>query len=354
VSGTGARAGHLAIALLVSLSAAAGCKPGERAPAPEGRAKPVTIAVSPYFSNAPLFIAQEEGYFIEEGLAVTLQPPPVNTTSEVVPALAQGRIDAIAGGLTIGMLNAMSLGAHIRFVADKGRYAVDGCSSAAMVAGRRLLELGEVSSPADLKGRRLGGSNSSVSQYFVDALLDSLSLRPEDVTRSALPPAATLDALENGAVDFVLALEPWLTHLRQAGHGVLVPYERIIPDFQFAIIAFGPTLLERDRDAGSRFVRAYLRGVRQYNQGKTARNVEILARATKMDRSTLESLCWPSIRDDGTIAVGSVLRLQEWARRKGLMDRALAESAFWDGSFVRAAAGGRGDARAAGVGSGVP
>lgn len=340
---------RLAVALLVALSAAPGCQPGERAPSREGRAKPITVAVSPYFSNAPLFIAQEEGFFSEEGLAVTLQPPPVNTTSEVVPALAQGRIDAIAGGLTIGMLNAISLGAPIRFVADKGHYAAGACTSAAMVAGRRLLGRGEVSSPADLKGRRLGGSNSSVSQYFVDALLDSLNLRPEDVTRSALPPAATLDALENGAVDFVLALEPWLTHLRQAGHAVIVPYERVIPDFQFAIIAFGPTLLERDRDAGSRFVRAYLRGVRQYNQGKTARNVEILARATKMDRATLESLCWPSIRDDGAIAVESVLRLEEWARRKGLMDRALAESAFWDGSFVAAmAAGGSGAAHAAG------
>ena len=83
----------------------------------------------------------------------------------------------------------------------------------------------------------------------------------------------------------------------------------------------------------------YLRGVRQYNLGKTPRNVEIISKETAVDPDLLRDACWETIRGDGKINVGSVLDYERWAVRRGLLDAPLPPEKFWDSSFVDAANG---------------
>ena len=79
---------------------------------------------------------------------------------------------------------------------------------------------------------------------------------------------------------------------------------------------------------------AYLKAVRQYNQGKTKRNLEILVEHTGLDQTLLEEACWSLVRNDGTINVESVLDFQDWALEKGYIDNPVTEDQFWDPSFV--------------------
>jgi ABC-type nitrate/sulfonate/bicarbonate transport system substrate-binding protein len=111
----------------------------------------------------------------------------------------------------------------------------------------------------------------------------------------------------------------------------------IVPGAQLATIVYGPTLLEKNRDAGVRFLVAYLQGVRQYNRGKTPRNVEIISKETGLDADLVREACWETIRGDGKINVEGVLDYQRWAVRKGLLDAIVPAEKFWDPSFVEAA-----------------
>jgi ABC-type nitrate/sulfonate/bicarbonate transport system substrate-binding protein len=53
--------------------------------------------------------------------------------------------------------------------------------------------------------------------------------------------------------------EPWVTRLINAGYStVWMPFEEVVPDFQYAVVMFGSNLLEENREAGHRFMRAYL------------------------------------------------------------------------------------------------
>ena len=79
---------------------------------------------------------------------------------------------------------------------------------------------------------------------------------------------------------------------------------------------------------------AYLKAVRQYNQGKTERNLAILAEQTGLDQEFLKQACWPAIRDNGEINVQSVLDFQAWAVEKRYLDNSVTENQFWDPSFV--------------------
>ena len=150
-----------------------------------------------------------------------------------------------------------------------------------------------------------------------------------------IPPSALSDAFGSGAVDVAHIGEPWLTRIALTGKaGLWLPAQEVLPDFQWAMIAYGPTLLEANPTAGQHFMVAYLKAVRQYNQGKTPRNVEILAQYTELAPELLQEACWPAIHESGEINVQSLLDFQPWGADKGLLDELVTADQFWEPSFT--------------------
>jgi hypothetical protein len=82
---------------------------------------------------------------------------------------------------------------------------------------------------------------------------------------------------------------------------------------------------------------AYLEGIRQYNQGKTTRNQEIIAKYTSIEPEILEAACWPSFRNDGSINMQSVLDFQEWAKMMGYLEKTVSSDQLWEPLFTDAA-----------------
>jgi NitT/TauT family transport system substrate-binding protein len=197
------------------------------------------------------------------------------------------------------------------------------------------VEAGKLDSLQQLRGLRIAAERTAVSYYDVDRLLAAAGLTADDVEMVDVPYAAKLDAFEQGAVDVATASEPWLTMILDAGRAVLwKSTHELIPDYQHSFILFGPRLLKEDRDAGVRFVMAYLEAVRQYNLGKTDRNIEIVAERTGLSRDIVARACWTQIRGSGGMNVESVLEYEEWARARGLLDVIVPIEGFWDPSFI--------------------
>ena len=203
------------------------------------------------------------------------------------------------------------------------------------MARRALVEAGELDSPGQLRGRRIVTDPTNFEGFYVEKLLNTAGLTLDDIEMVDVPTPARAEALEKGTIDLATASEPWVTRILQAEHAVIwMPIQQVMPDLQLAFIAYGPTLLDENPDAGRRFMVAYLKAVQQYNKGKTERNLEILAEHTGLDQELLKEACWPSFRDDGKINVQSVLDFQAWAVEKGLLDSPATEEQFWDPSFV--------------------
>jgi NitT/TauT family transport system substrate-binding protein len=301
----------------------------------QDRPEPVTlrVLVQPYLSYAPLFIAQDAGFFAEQALQVEFVQ--MNEAVEAVPALTQGTLDVAAGLIWPAHLNAIARGARIRIVADKGYIGPQDCSYTTIMVRPALIENGELGSPAQLRNRKIVLNSASFTGYYLDTLLNTAGLTLEDIEIVDVPVPARPEALEKGSVDGVIVSEPWVTRILQGGQGALwMPAEEVIPESQVGSIFYGPSLLDKDPDAGRRFIIAYLKAVRQYNQGKTERNVEVMAEYTRLDRELLNQACWPTVRSDGRISVQSVLDFQAWAVRRDLLDSPLTEEQFWDPSFV--------------------
>jgi len=276
----------------------------------------------PLLSWAPFHIAAEEGYFAEQNLEVEFIR--LTRNSEALPALAQGDVDIGAGLLTAGLMNLIAGGARIRLVADKGHLAADGCSQNAILVRRSLVEAGVLDEPAQLRGLRIETNPLLPEAFYTDLALQEVGLTLDDLEILTLPPSAEAEALASG-----------ITRLLLTGEAVIWrTVEQVIPDTQWASVIYGRSLLDERPEVGERFMVAYLKAVRQYNEGKTLRNLEVLIGRTGLDEELLRSACWPPIRNDGRVDAGSLLGYQEWAVSRGIADRVLTTDELVDHRFV--------------------
>ena len=296
--------------------------------------KPVTLKVflAPFLSFGPYFIAEEEDFFAEQGFQIEFVRV---SEAMAVQAMARGEIDVWGGIYTAVYLNAIRRGANIRVVAEKGHFAPAGCPSFGLIARKDIAESAKLADQQLMRGRRFDVKIRSFEEYFLDKLLSQVGLKPDEIEKIVVPPPAQMDALAKRRIDFMVTTEPWLTRIIRSGHGVLWKrVQDVIPDFDYAFVRYGPSFLKKNPEAGRRFMVAYLKGVRQYNQGKTARNLEIMSKHTRLDKDLLSAACWPQIRNDGQINPQSKLDFQDWALATGLLDNKMPIENMWDPRFV--------------------
>jgi NitT/TauT family transport system substrate-binding protein len=294
----------------------------------------VRVLLLPSLSSAPFFIAADGGYFAEQGLQVEFVK--VTRSADALPALAQGELDVWTGSVSFALLNAVARDARIKLVSDKGFFSPAGCAYGALMVRRVLMETGMVSGPDGLKGRRVAVNPAASPGYFIEKFLERGGLSLSDIHVVDIPEGAVAaDALRAGSIDAAFVLEPWVTRIQQAGTGMLFASAGdVVPNYQHMVNAYGPSLLVRDPDTGRRFMTAYLRAVQQYLEGKTARNIDIVARNTGLDSSLLQQACWPSVRRDGRIDEASLIDFERWGRQRGFLDRELLWGQIWDARFV--------------------
>lgn len=325
----------LVLISLLTLSACSGPAASQPTPTPE----PVALKVSvlPFLSYAPFFIAQDEGIFAEQGLQVEFVK--IERTSEAMPALAQGQIDVAAGFFDVSTLNAIAQGGKIKYVSDKGYLDPNGCAAATFVARKDLIESGKLDDLSNLKGMKIALTPASSAEYALDMLLKDVGLSSKDVEILNIPLAARFEGLGSGAVDIAAVSDPWTVRAVNAGYGeIWHPWHEYLPNFQFSIIMYGPNLLEKRPDVGVRFMVAYLKAVAFYNQGKTDRNVEIIAKYTQLTPEEVKAACWMSMRSDGSVDLAGMAGFQDWAIAKGLMDTRVSNEQLWDPQFIEKAA----------------
>ncbi len=291
------------------------------------------VLVLPYLAYAPFFIAQEEGFFAEQGLEVEFIR--MEKSGEFTPALAQGQLDVAADLINVGSLNAIAQGTHIKYVADKGFFDPNGCTYAGWVARKDLLESGVLDDLKNLAGMKIAASSATTIEYFFDMMVKNAGLSSQDVEFVNLPPTDRLEALRTGAIDIANVAEPWIVRIKNANVGdVWRPVEKEFPGFAFSVMMYGPNLLEKNPEVGKRFMVSYLKAVQQYSQGKTDRNVEIISKYTELKPEEIVASCWQPIKADGVVNVQSVLDFQGWAIEKEYQEIAVTEEQIWDPSFV--------------------
>jgi NitT/TauT family transport system substrate-binding protein len=309
------------------LAALVACARGDAPAATSAAPRKVRVAFLPRLSWGPLMIADAEGFFKTEGLDVEMVP--ALRSEESLAALVTGDIDVRPGPLHAGFLSAVAQGAKIRLTAGQGELAPDGCTYFAIVVRPGL----EPSRATPI--RKMRASQDGSTRYIVSRMLEPHAIDVKSIETIRLPEAAMTISLERGSIDAVAVSEPALTHTAKVGR-VWLRAQDAVPNFQWGAIAFGERLLYKEPETGRRFMRAYNRGVAQYREGKTSRNVSIIATATGESEALTREACWPTFRAGSGIEWKSIAEFQRWANAEGLMEHTLTREQVWDSTFVSA------------------
>jgi NitT/TauT family transport system substrate-binding protein len=331
----------LLIVSAVTLSACVTQAPqaSSQSPVPSSSPAPVLttvkVAYLPIISNGPLFIAKEEGYFTKQGINVEFEK--FQSASTALPSLVNGDIAVSGGTLSPGLVNAITKGAHVHIVADKGRTSPGSCTAVGLLVRKDLIDSGAVKQVSDLRGRKIMASSDS--SYGVYRVLAMGNLTTDDVEVIDMDFASGAVALKSGGIDAGLLSEPYITQTLNSNSAVvLIPTNVYSPDWPTPLY-YGPVFLDKDPELGRRFMVAYLQGVKQYNEGKTERNLAILGNYTKLDRELLNQSCWMPIAHDGDLPRKPVREYMDWMFANQKITKNPDDDLLFDMTFVNYANG---------------
>lgn len=326
----------LILFVLIAPTGYAGQASGQNA---QDKIKTASIKVSrlPFLSFAPYFIAEAEGYFEKQGLDVEFVS--FKRGADAMTAFGTGDIDVWAGATSVGILSITDK-IKAQIVANRGVFVSGGCGYTGFLVKSDLLDEGKIKKPADIAGLNVVQDRpGGLRDYLLHALLEQNGMTLKDINVHSVPDSVLIKVFQEGSIDVGAVGEPRMTKIIKTGAAKRWMMDsELLPNYAFGVIAFGDRLLNKEPDVGVRFIAGYLNAVKQYMEGKTERNVKILANATGLDPALLEDACWPDLNPDGSIDVAQIMDMQKWAVANDYLEAVIPAETFWNPTFIQKAA----------------
>ena len=307
------------------------------------QAETVRIGIVGASSDAPFFIADAKGYFSAEGLTVELMP--FDSGAKMVAPLGTGDLDAGGGAVSVGLYNAVKRGVGLKIVADKVHYG-PGYGFASLLVRKDLIAQGKFKGYADLKGLRVAISGVGIGDESVlNEALKRGGLKCGDATPVYMGFAQHPPAHANGAIDASITNEPTSTFIQRQGGAVrFAGNDEFYPNQQTAVLLYGEPFIKNRRVAALKFMRAYLQGVRFYNDALAdgclagPNGPEVISILTKYssikDAELYRAITPPAIDPDGVVNIESLTKDWQFFRDTGQLDGKVTPADIVDRSFA--------------------
>jgi NitT/TauT family transport system substrate-binding protein len=302
------------------------------------------VGVLKLSSSAPVFIAQDKGYFRDAGLDVELkffdaaQPIAVATTS--------GDIDFGATAFTAGLYNLAGKGT-LKVIGgmsrEKAGYPLIGyfASNKAYADGLKT--------PKDLAGKRVAVTQIGSSfHYSIGLLADKYGFKLAEVKVLPLQSLSNVAAaLKGETVDAALLPVSAARKLMDDGGTKLVGWVGDETPWQLGAVFASPKTLEK-KTLVTKFLAAIERADREYHDvilaavtdGKAPINdatrplLEIIAKYTNLPLEQVVGNC-AYIDPDGRLDVKNVANQIEWLQGQGFVDKGVTVEAIIARDFVK-------------------
>jgi len=168
----------------------------------------------------PLTIAEQLGYFKEEGLSVTISD--FAGGSQALRAVIGGSADVVSGAYE-HTLNMQPKGQYLQCFVQQGR-------APQIAIGIATAKAKAYKSPKDLKGLKVGVSAPGSSTHMIlNHFISTGGLKPSDISVIGVGLGATaIGALKSGQIDAVSNTDPVMTKLEQDGEVKIIADTRTL------------------------------------------------------------------------------------------------------------------------------
>lgn len=225
-----------ACALLLTLSAS--CRPP---------ADPIRISINAWPGYEFLYLAQEKGFFAEEGVEVRLVE--FGSLSDVRRAYERGQIDGMASTL-IEVIQARDISPRTPQV-----FLVVDYSNGADV----IMAPPAIKSIPELKGKHVGLELASLNVFLLARALEKHGLGIKDVQMIGSDQLSMEQMFRQGELDALVTYPPTSLKLEQVGHVIFSSAD--VPGEIFDVLALDATIIQQRPQEVAGIARAFLRAV---------------------------------------------------------------------------------------------
>ena len=302
----------------------------------------VKVGIAKALATAATMIAIEKGYFREAGVKVEVSE--LDSAANAMALLAQGQFNIVEGGISVGFFNAIERGLPVGIVADR----VSTPLNHKLLIRADLKD--KIKSPADLKGRVIASNGpGAVTTYEIAKILKAGGLSIDDIDVKVLSFVQMGVALTNKAVDAALPAEPATTQAVERGFATkLLGDDVAYPNHEIAVIYFTGKFVGEKPDVAKRFLKAFLRGVRDHDDAlgpdgklvgeKGEAIIKILNEYTPIkDPQFYRNFPLAACNPDGTINVESIATDLAAFKAQGLIEGDVDLAKVVDTRFLDAA-----------------
>jgi NitT/TauT family transport system substrate-binding protein len=243
----------MAMALLVLALFWQGCD-RQKAESYKGPPTKVVIGIYRGETTALVYVADQFNYLKQMGLEVELRE--FDSGVAAVEALQKGRVD-IATAADFVFASNLEEHPDLRIIA-----AINRSDSVYMVARKDK----GVSTPSDLKGKRIGVTETSIGDYFLAKYLNAIRIKRDDVTLVNLTPTLMEAEIASGGIDAAISWDPvarrmkerlgpnaisWPAQADSSWHFVLIVHDSFIKKESAALVRLMQALIMAERSIES-------------------------------------------------------------------------------------------------------
>jgi NitT/TauT family transport system substrate-binding protein len=238
---------------------------------PPGQRK-YRIGLGPWVGFGPLYLAQEKGFFQQQGLNADLIV--LTGLAERNSALESNRIDALAAPVDSFVLAAGNgIGVKIAMSVDESN------------GGDGIVARSSIKSFADLRGKSVAFQRGLPSEFFLRALLKQNNMRLEDLKAVDMETAQAGAAFISNQLDAACLWEPWLSRAIKDGNGKLLASTREYPNLIVDCLAFTDATISQHPEDVQKVVDTVLQAI-EYWKSHTDESNKIMAPHFQVDQAT--------------------------------------------------------------------
>ena len=236
------------------------------------------IGLMPDTDSVPFIIAQEKGYFAEEGLTVKLQP--FKSAMDRDSALQSGNLDgAVSDLLAVAFAKDGGFDVKVTSVTD-GSYklvAAPGTESLSVKA---------------LAGKEVAVSRNTIIEYVTDHILESNAMSGDDIAKVVIPQIPTrLELLQSGKLRAATLPEPMASIAVHNGCRFIIGSDEL--GINPGVILFTEKSTREKRKEIQAMYRAYNKAVAYLNSTDRAEYIDLVVEKSGFPPAAKEALALP-------------------------------------------------------------
>jgi len=297
-----------------------------------GKSRTLQVGVTNYPAASPFYVALERGYFLDAGIDV--RPQMLARTGDIIALLAAGRLHAALGAIGPPIFNVAARGSDVRMVLGREMVKLN-CGTAGTLYARRSAFPHGTGDIREWSGKTIStGLGAGIGDFLLDTVLRRSGMEPKQVPRSPMNLYQASAALLSGSIDGIL--NPVNAPLDLGSDAGIVREDAartVLAGVQLSYILFGPGLLKGEISVGSRFLAAYLRGVKDFEAGVTPQFLRDFA-ATQGGSGGVLQQCRTFSAPGGAIDRESIGLARDWAISRGYAPAGVSVDSVVDERFL--------------------